>query len=92
MKGKTFLLYKVLNLYIFFACYIEGKIKPNKTIKNFLGLMKGKTNPINIYSLKISKFVLGLVEGDFSLQVYIERIVLSTQKAYKGAFFCLVGC
>ena len=49
--------------------------------------MKGKTNPINIYSLKISKFFLGLVEGDFSLQVYIERIVLSTQKASKGAFF-----
>ena len=47
--------------------------------------MKRKTKLINIYLLKTYKFVLGLVEGDFSLQVCTERIALSTQKASKGA-------
>ncbi|WP_058259675.1 hypothetical protein [Fenollaria timonensis] len=47
--------------------------------------MKRKTKLINIYLLKTYKFVLGLVEGDFSLQVCTERIALSTQKVSKGA-------
>ncbi len=45
-----------------------------------------KTKLINIYLLKTYKFVLGLVEVDFSLQVCTERIALSTKKTSKGAF------